>query len=395
MFEVSVDNGFDFRSPEYVDLYERSVATPFQSPVWLATLYGGLLQHNSASPLVLVVRRGADKSLAMVLPLVRRRYSMLRVIEFADLRVSDYVSPVTDAATFAALLADRECVARVRALVRPYDLLRIGKLADNALELERLFGIGRRELMGMSAYETSLEDNYEAWREERLGRSYCKELDKKARQLHRRGVVRFEATEDEEEIARTFEALRVYRGLRFGNHEDGTGDLLQVPAYYDFYLGLATEGRGRYTRIYEMTVDGQTVAGALGLVDRDGSVLVVLSGFDHDNFRSQSLGSLLFQEIARDTIERGGRVLDFTIGDEPYKLTFGAKPEPMWQVTRAGSPLGHAAGLLVDRMPAAKALARRWFHGSRDTRTPVTPAPAAMTGKPEPDEQPISRRSGS
>jgi hypothetical protein len=42
-------------------------------------------------------------------------------------------------------------------------------------------------------------------------------------------VVRFEATEDEEEIARTFEALRVYRGLRFGNHEDGTGDLLQEP----------------------------------------------------------------------------------------------------------------------------------------------------------------------
>jgi CelD/BcsL family acetyltransferase involved in cellulose biosynthesis len=387
MFEVSVENDFDFRSAEYVDLYERSAATPFQGPIWLAALYGRLLQHNSASPLVLVVR-GAGGSLAMVLPLVRRRYSMLRVVEFADLRVSDYVSPVTDAATFAAILADRDCVARIRASIHPYDLLRIGKLADGTHELDRLFGIRRREPMGMSAYETSLGQNYETWREETLGRSYCKELDKKSRQLHRRGEARFECVEKEEGIGRTFEALRLYRGLRFGSREDGTGDLLQVPAYYDFYLAVAREGRGRYARTYAMTVDGKPVACALGLISGDGSVLVVLSGFDHDNFKSQSLGSLLFEQIARDTMERGGRALDFTIGDEPYKLTFGARPSPMWQVERAGSPLGHAAGLLVDRMPAAKALARRWFHGSRDVRTHAAPKPAEA--KPDCTGQAVS-----
>jgi CelD/BcsL family acetyltransferase involved in cellulose biosynthesis len=390
MFEISIENAFDFRSPEYADLYERSGATPFQSPVWLARLYGQLLDHNSASPLILVVRRCADGSLAMVLPLVRRRYSMLRVVEFADLRIADYVSPVADTTTFAAILADRDCVAQIRALAQPYDLLRIGKLADGALELERLFGIRRREAMAMNSYAVPLGDNYAAWRGEKLGRSYCKELDKKARQLHRRGAVRFECTEDEEQIARAFEALRTYRGLRFGNREDGTGDLLQVPAYYDFYLGLATEGCGGHTRIYAMTVDGEIVAAALGLVGAGGSVLVVLSGFDHDSFKSQSLGSLLFEQIARDTIERGGRALDFTIGDEPYKLAFGAKPSPMWQIARAGSPLGHAAELLVERMPAAKALARRWFHGSRDVRGQLTPRPSANAAKPGSGEQAVS-----
>jgi hypothetical protein len=48
----------------------------------------------------------------------------------------------------------------------------------------------------------------------------------------------------------------------------------------------------------------------------------------------------------------------------------------MWQIERAGSPIGHAAGLLVDRMPAAKALARRWFHGSRDVRRHADSQPA-------------------
>jgi CelD/BcsL family acetyltransferase involved in cellulose biosynthesis len=378
MFDVSVENSFDFQSREYADLFGRSAATPFQSPVWLSALYGRLLAHNSASPLILVARRKGDGSLAMVLPLLRRRYSMLRVIEFADLRASDYVSPVTDAATFASVLADGDCVARIRTLTRPYDLLRIGKLTDNALALEHLFGVRRREAMGMSAYEAPLAESYDLWREQ-LPRSYRKELDKKSRQLHRRGTVRFECVEDEERIGRTFEALRTYRGLRFGSGEDGTGDLLQVPAYYDFYRSVAVEGRNRHIRTYAITVDEKVVAAALGLIGRNGSVLVVLSGFDHDGFKNQSLGSLLFEQIARDTIERGGRALDFTIGDEPYKLTFGARPSPMWRISRAGSPLGHAAGALVGRMPAAKALARRWFNGSRDARKLPHPVAASTS----------------
>jgi CelD/BcsL family acetyltransferase involved in cellulose biosynthesis len=172
--------------------------------------------------------------------------------------------------------------------------------------------------------------------------------------------------------------------LRFGSGEDGTGDLLQVPAYYDFYRSVAVEGRNRHIRTYAITVDGKGVAAALGLIGRDDSVLVVLSGFDHDGFKNQSLGSLLFEQIARDTIERGGRALDFTIGDEPYKLTFGARPSPMWRISRAGSPLGHAAGALVGRMPAAKALARRWFHGSRDARKLPQPVAASASASEEP-----------
>jgi CelD/BcsL family acetyltransferase involved in cellulose biosynthesis len=379
MFEVSIENSFDFRSAEYVELFEKSAATPFQGPVWLSALYAKLLRHNGAKPLILVARRSGDRSLAMVLPLVRRRYSGLRVVEFADLRVSDYISPVTDVATLAAILADRRAIACIRSLAHPYDLLRIGKLADNALGIERLFGIRRREAMGMNAYEAPLAETYEAWREARLPASYRKELDKKSRQLGRRGTVRFGCAEDEAEIRRTFEALRTYRGRRFGNREDGTGDLLQVPPYYDFYLGVAADGRDGQARTYAITVDGMPVAGALGLVSRHNSFMVILSGFDHDGFKNQSLGSLLFEQIARDCIARGERFLDFTIGDEPYKLTFGAVPSPMWQMSRAGSPLGYAARILVDRMPAARSLARRLFHGSRDVRShPVAAAvPAA------------------
>jgi CelD/BcsL family acetyltransferase involved in cellulose biosynthesis len=382
MFEASIQNSFDFLSAEYAAFFAGSAATAFQHPRWLASLYGKLLAPNSAEPLIVVVRSRADKRLAMVLPLVRRRYAFLRLVEFADLRVTDYVSPVADARTFASILADKACVEQIRRLVRPYDLLRIGKLAQRSLEFEKLFGIPR-ESMGMNAYATPLGNSYTEWREQRLQRSYCKELDKKSRQLHRKGDVRFECARDPAAIRAVFAAMKIYRGLRFGGPEEG-GDLLQAPAYFDFYQGMALDGRDDATRTYGLWLDDRVIAGVLGLAHKGTSFLVIMGGFDFENFKNQSIGSLMFEQVARDCIERGERYLDFTIGDEPYKMTFGAEPSPMSRIMRTGSAKGYAANLLAESMPSARAFARRAFHTSRAIRTAdVMPA---IVETPVPDD---------
>jgi CelD/BcsL family acetyltransferase involved in cellulose biosynthesis len=363
VFEVSVENAFDFQSPEYAELFAMSASTAFQHPAWLTALYAKLMPHNGARPLIVVVRFAADKRLAMVLPLVRRRYAGLQVIEFADLRVSDYASPVADTETFAQILGDAAAGNAIRRALKPYDILRIAKLSDQGLPLERLLDNGKRQDMGMNAYATPLDSDFANWRQQRLGQSYRKELDKKSRQLHRRGNVRFACTEDPDELRTTFDAMRIYRRIRF-DHQGG-GELLQIDPYFDFYLGIATEARGSFARVYTCWMDDRPIAGVMGLAHQ-GAFLVILGGFDQAGYKNQSIGSLMFEQVARDCIERGESLLDFTIGDEPYKLIFGAQPQPVWQVSRAGSPLGFAAGLLVENFPAAKALARKLFQESRD-----------------------------
>jgi CelD/BcsL family acetyltransferase involved in cellulose biosynthesis len=362
LFEVTVDNSFDFLSAEYADLYRRSVATAFQHPAWLAALYAKLLTHNGAEALIVVVRFRTDGSLAMVLPLVRRRYAILRVVEFADLRVSDYASPVADVATFSQIVADAATGAQIRRALKPYDLLRINKLAELGLPIEALLDIGRRDGMGMSAYATSLDGSFPDWRQSRLTASYRKELDKKLRQLHRRGDVRFACVTDPTAIETAFDAMRAFRRIRF--EDRGGGELLQIAPYFDFYRGLAQDPDNGLARTYTFTLEGRPIAVVLGLA-RQRSFLIIMTGFDHAGFKNQSIGSLMFEQVARDCIERGETILDFTIGDEPYKLTFGANPQPMWQVSRAGSPQGWVVRLALENLPAAKALARRLFHPSR------------------------------
>src|SRR5262245_179752 len=113
VFVVAVEPEFDFQSPEYRDLFTHSRATAFQHPVWLDTLYRRLLPAVQAEPLIVVVRYAADGGLALVLPLVRRRYGTLRTIEFADLGVSDYACPIGMDAAIETILSDRATCARI------------------------------------------------------------------------------------------------------------------------------------------------------------------------------------------------------------------------------------------------------------------------------------------
>jgi len=368
VFTLAIETSFNFLGAEFAELFAASIATAFQSPMWLASFYGRLPAANHAEPLIVVVR-DADGRLVMVLPLVRRRIGGIRVIEFADLRVSDYLSPVVSADAFARMAGDTRFRHELIRLLKPFDTIRVPKLRQGSIDIERLFGARPRRPMGMNAYAVDLHGDFDSWREQHLTPSYRKELDKKSRQLHRKGDVQFACVTEVGDIRRAFEALRVYRGIRFGDTPGG--EVLQIPHYFDFYLEVATEGAGRVARVYQLSVDGKPAAVVVALLHR-GSCLVIMGGFDHAGYKSQSIGALTFQMIAKDCIARGDRELDFTIGDEPYKQLFGAQPRPMWTMSRPGSVLGAAADLAVERLPFVKDVVKRLFsaphrHGATPT----------------------------
>ena len=52
MFLVQAEHSFDFLSAEYAELFSRSHATAFQSPLWLDRLYTRLVPHVGAQPLI-------------------------------------------------------------------------------------------------------------------------------------------------------------------------------------------------------------------------------------------------------------------------------------------------------------------------------------------------------
>jgi len=355
VFDVSIDNSFDFLSSEYAALFDNSVATAFQHPLWLDSLYRHLASGSGTKPLVLVVRRRRGGQLALVLPMVRIRRGPLRTVEFADLRVSDYLAPICSESDFVEFVQDVAACREIRRLLKPFDLLRVPKVRDGTVSLEKLLDASNRASMDTNSYAVELNDSFEDWRAAALDRSYQKELAKKLRQLHRRGNVRF-TCENAPDIVATLEMMKQYRGPRF--QDRGDGDLLQRPEYFAFYSDIALRGAGSFSRLYAMRMDDRVIAGVLGLCHK-GTFMVIMGGFDIESYKSQSLGALMFERVAMDCIERKDRVLDFTIGDEPYKKLFGAQPSPMWAITRTGSAAGSIAGFALEQAPWLKMAARR------------------------------------
>jgi len=355
-FDIVIEQSFDFLSEEYAELFDRSAATAFQHPIWLHSLYVRLAANAGATPLVVVVRDRATGTLAMVLPLLRMRRGPIRTVEFADLRVSDYLAPVCSPDVFARLLDDADACAEIRRLVRPFDLLRMTKLPDGRLPIENLLGASRRVSMDTNAYATVLVAPFEQWRASAIDRSYQKELAKKSRQLQKKGALSFACCDDNASVLEALEVMKKFRGPRF--QAQGDGDLLQRPEYFGFYSDVALRGLGGFVRLYAMKMDGEVIAAVLGLCHRD-SFLIIMSAFDIAGYKSQSLGALMFEQVARDCIERGDQMLDFTIGDEPYKKLFGGQPSPMWAVTQVGSAVGAVALFALSQAPWLKLAAKR------------------------------------
>lgn len=337
MFDIRLEKAFDFASAEYQELFAMCGASVFQHPLWLGPLYRDLAPAVGAEPLVVVARRRADQGLAMVLPLTRRRRRGLSFIEFADLSVSDYAEAVCDPETFERLAQDPRTPAKIRGLLQPFDVLRIGKIRDGGHRLDRLFAGARRAPMAMSAHATGLFEPFEDWRAARIPKSYGRELGRNRRHMERLGAFRFELLHEPSEIETLLLDLQAYRGRRF------PGDILGQQCYFDFYRTVALTGAPTgFARAYRMSLDGVTIGGTLGLSHRRRFVGLIL-GFDDVEYRPRSLGALTIEDVARNCIAEQHEVLDLSIGDEHYKKLFSAEPTALWMVTASGTMLGAVA----------------------------------------------------
>jgi len=341
VFTVAIENAFDFGSSEYQLLLDRSAASAFQSLSWLGPLYRVLAPALGAEPLILVAREAATGALVMVLPLVRRRRHGLRLIEFADLEVSDYACAVCEPAWFEALAADDGAQQALRRLLQPFDLLRIKKAPEWTTPAERLLRGARRTAFGASAHTAALYAPFEQWQAQELSSTLVKELRKKRRQLDRMGAVRLDHVDEAEAQEELLGHLQDLRGRRFPD------DLLGQAGYLDFYRAVTRAGaKSGFARGYSLSLDGERLGGVWGLSWKR-RFLVLISGFDYAAYRRQSLGSLAFEEVARDCILRGDEVLDFGMGDEAYKGQFGAKPIALYTLSAYGTGLGFLAGAVA------------------------------------------------
>jgi CelD/BcsL family acetyltransferase involved in cellulose biosynthesis len=332
-------------------------AIPFQNWQWLEAWYGAFANVEHVEPLIAIVSDAATGEQAMLLPLIRRRHKGIRIVEPADLDLTDYNAPLLgpaaprDAKSARAMWKDLR--AALRRLPGGADLIRLRKMPvetdgrPNPLAL--LDAAGPCALNGNVV---TTGDGFDAWRFT-LERTVRKELERSWRVFTRDSAAAFKIVTDKDEALRVLSTMESQQGERMQHL--GLNFVLNDETYAAFYRNLVDHNVGNgYAVLSALTVGDEVVATLLGIRQGSHYVMVRISNAG-DKWSNCSPGRLIIERTMAALHKDGVRQFDFSIGNYAYKRRFGVARIALVDFTAALSWRGLPYALR-DR-------AARWLRG--------------------------------
>jgi CelD/BcsL family acetyltransferase involved in cellulose biosynthesis len=332
-------------------------ATPFQHWQWLEAWYGAFAEVDNVEPLIAIISNAATNEQAVLLPLIRRLQNGVRIVEPADLDLTDYNAPMLGPAAprdaKAARAMWKELRSALRRLPGGADLIRLRKMPvetdgrPNPLAL--LDGAGACALNGNIV---STGDDFDAWRFT-LERTVRKELERSWRVFTRDAAATFRTIPDKNEALRILSTMEVQQGNRMQHL--GLNFILNDETYAAFYRNLVRDNVGNgYAVLSALTVGDEVVATLLGIRQGPRYVMVRISNAG-EKWSNCSPGRLIIERTMAALHQDGVRQFDFSIGNYAYKRRFGVMRIALVDFTAALSWRGLPYALR-DR-------AARWLRG--------------------------------
>lgn len=339
---------FDFLSEEYKALFAASNATAFQSPEWLHTFYNKLTPSVDAEPLIVTVRDQRAGTLNTVLPLVRQRSFGAKIVQPADLGVSDYNTAIAKPEDLQNLAQSSFAKAQIADNLKPFDALIFRKQRDDTSCVSNLFSGAVISANENAAYKVVINEPFDDWFSKTLSKNFRSSYRRGARKIEREvGTLEFELATEPADIKAAFDFMRSVRQEKF------EGDLFCTPAYFEFYFDYAVmtaEEKRSFT--YVGRLDGRIVSVEFGLV-KDG-IQHMIHGCFAPELAKYSMGHLSLFNFMRDRSNEDCKVFDFTIGDHYYKQRLNAQKTTLSNAVVANGPVGELIGLTYRRGRALK-----------------------------------------
>jgi len=351
-------------------------STAFQHPQWYASWYRAFAAADGVEPLIADITDAATGERAALLPLIRRRQDRLRVIEFADLDLTDYNAPLLGPAAPRDISAVRRLWRDLRRALRKRcggaDLIRLCKmpalLDGRANPLALLGGTGPCPLNGNPVFTG---EDYDAWRYT-LEKTVRKELERSWRVFARDPSARFAIATGPEEALKILAATEMQQGFRMQSL--GLDFILNDEACVAFYRDLVREGiGGGYAVVTALVAGEEIVATLVGIRTGTRYVMIRISNAG-DKWSNCSPGRLIIERTMAALHQDGVREFDFSVGNYAYKRRFGPTRMPLLDLSASlswrGWPhaLRHRAVLALRRYPRLSARLKRAFGKVKPSR---------------------------
>jgi len=312
-------------------------STLFQDTRWLDAWYKAFANVGHVEPLIAVISDAVTSQHVALLPLVRRVQSGIRIIEFADLELTDYNAPMLgpaaprDARAARALWVD--LLVALRRMPGGADLIRLRKMPvdldgrPNPLSL--LDGAKPSSLNG-NVVVTG--DDFNAYRFS-LERTVRKELERSWRVFRRDPAAAFQIVSDRDHALRVLANMEIQQGARMQHL--GLNFILNGETCAAFYRNLVGGNlRSGYAVLSALTAGEEVVATLLGIRVDSRYVMVRISNAG-EKWSNCSPGRLIIERTMAALHRDGVRQFDFSVGNYAYKRRFGVTPLPLADITAA------------------------------------------------------------
>ncbi|MCK1385379.1 GNAT family N-acetyltransferase [Bradyrhizobium sp. 21] len=299
--------------------------TAFQHGYWLSAWYEAF--HHLAPLIALISDAATGKDIAVV-PMISHLRRGVRIVEFADLGVSDNNAPILalDGALDAAATdtIGKALIDALRALPDRFDLLRLKKMpAHVGGNPNPLVSLGRIGSCSLNGNLVLTGDDYEGYQAsiKRMQMPRC------WRVFSRHAGARFEIATGVARARELLDVMDVQQQARM--RKLGSRFVLNDESHAQFYREVARQGvTDGYAVISALVCDEGVVATTLGV--RHGATYFLLR-ISHagDSWSSCSPGLLVTERTMAALHAKGVRRFDLSIGNQDYKRRFGAEPVPL------------------------------------------------------------------
>lgn len=323
---------------------EAGDGTSFQHRHWLSAWYRAF---NTVTPLIAIISDATTKRDVALVPLMSRQHHGIRLVEFADLGVSDYNAPLLaceaprDSASMSTM--GQALLAALRQLPDRPDLIRLKKMpAEICGRPNPLVTSGWNGSSSLNGNVVEVGDDFEAYRA-----SIRKmQMPRCWRVFTRHPGARFQIAANASEAQRFLDVMDIQQHQRMEKLE--IEFVLDDPRHANFYRDVVSRGITEgYAVVSALIADEGIVATTMGL-RHGGNYSLLRTSNAGGQWSNCSPGLLCVERTMAALHERGVRNFDLSIGNYDYKRRFGAKRLPLTDVSIALSWRG-APYLLRDR----------------------------------------------
>lgn len=256
-----------------------------------------------------------NRAPAMLLPLGIERTNGIRILRFLDCGVSDYNAPVVYPEAASGRLDMRRVWAQLRDCLPPFDLVALEKMPERVEGLPNPLSVIATASHRESCHAIALHGAWDGFARKHLPN--LRDSRRRLRRLEERASVRFEIARTDNQRKQFFEALVRMKRQRFA--DTAATDIFAGAGCRPFYAE-ATRRLGT-VQLSALFADDKIIAANWGIASGN-RYYDLVPGYESGEWRAYAPGRLLTEWLLRHHLERGDRIFDYGIGDEPYKFDY-------------------------------------------------------------------------